>query len=161
MSPNLSGVSGACSAGFRTQEQPAASAGASFHAAIRMGTFQGMIRPGDPDRLPQRVGQGGVTAGCDLAGVSLEGTSQQAGVVAEAVRRGLHLSAGVLQRHPGVQGFEQAQLTGLVLDAVGHFVQHRGALGGIPVPPVTRFEGAPRRSHGAVHIGLLPGGGPG
>ena len=30
-------VSGVCSAGFNTQVQPAASAGASFHAAIPMG----------------------------------------------------------------------------------------------------------------------------
>ena len=34
---NSSAVSGVCSAGFRTQVQPAASAGASFHAAISSG----------------------------------------------------------------------------------------------------------------------------
>src|SRR6266478_3761806 len=34
---NSSAVSGVCSAGFRTQVQPAASAGANFHAAISSG----------------------------------------------------------------------------------------------------------------------------
>src|SRR3984893_2541810 len=34
---NSSAVSGGCSAGFQMQVQPAASAGASFHAAIRSG----------------------------------------------------------------------------------------------------------------------------
>ena len=36
-SPSRSAVSGVCSAGFRTIEQPAASAGATFHIAIRSG----------------------------------------------------------------------------------------------------------------------------
>src|ERR1700687_2914830 len=34
---NSSAVSGVCSAGFSTQQQPAASAGANFHAAISSG----------------------------------------------------------------------------------------------------------------------------
>ena len=34
---------GVCSAGFITTQFPAASAGASFHTAIRIGKFQGMI----------------------------------------------------------------------------------------------------------------------
>ena len=34
---------------------PAASAGASFHAAISSGKFQGMIWPQTPTRLAQRV----------------------------------------------------------------------------------------------------------
>src|SRR5436309_13968542 len=34
---NSAAVSGVCSAGFRTQQQPAATAGASFHAAIKSG----------------------------------------------------------------------------------------------------------------------------
>ena len=39
---------GVCSAGFSTTQLPAASAGASFHAAIRIGKFQGMIWPTTP-----------------------------------------------------------------------------------------------------------------
>ena len=39
---------GVCSAGFNTTQLPAASAGASFHAAIRMGKFHGMIWPTTP-----------------------------------------------------------------------------------------------------------------
>ena len=35
--------SGVCSAGLRTTQLPAASAGASFQVAIRIGKFQGMI----------------------------------------------------------------------------------------------------------------------
>ena len=34
---------GVCSAGFKTTALPAANAGASFHAAISMGKFQGII----------------------------------------------------------------------------------------------------------------------
>ncbi|MNY06898.1 hypothetical protein D3C86_1396780 [compost metagenome] len=40
--------SGVCSAGLSTTQLPAASAGASFHAAIKMGKFQGMICPTTP-----------------------------------------------------------------------------------------------------------------
>ncbi len=39
---------GVCSAGFSTTQLPAASAGASFHTAIRMGKFHGMICPTTP-----------------------------------------------------------------------------------------------------------------
>src|SRR5208337_1927204 len=39
---NSIAVSGVCSAGFNTQVQPAAIAGASFHAAISNGKFQGI-----------------------------------------------------------------------------------------------------------------------
>ena len=39
---------GVCSAGFSTMQLPAASAGASFQTAIRMGKFQGMIWPTTP-----------------------------------------------------------------------------------------------------------------
>src|SRR5580704_7615891 len=41
-------VSGVCSAGFSTQQHPAASAGASFHAAISNGKFHGIICPATP-----------------------------------------------------------------------------------------------------------------
>ncbi|MNN80136.1 hypothetical protein D3C81_1968410 [compost metagenome] len=40
--------SGVCSAGLSTTQLPAARAGASFHAAIRIGKFQGMICPTTP-----------------------------------------------------------------------------------------------------------------
>ncbi len=39
---------GVCSAGFITMQHPAASAGASFHAAISSGKFHGMIWPTTP-----------------------------------------------------------------------------------------------------------------
>ena len=41
-------VSGVVSAGFSTAVFPVASAGASFHAAISMGKFHGMICPATP-----------------------------------------------------------------------------------------------------------------
>ncbi len=41
-------LAGVCSAGFSTTALPAASAGASFHTAIRIGKFQGMICPTTP-----------------------------------------------------------------------------------------------------------------
>ncbi|MOA61832.1 hypothetical protein D3C78_1870690 [compost metagenome] len=40
--------SGVCSAGLSTMQLPAASAGASFHAAISSGKFHGMIWPTTP-----------------------------------------------------------------------------------------------------------------
>lgn len=40
--------SGVCSAGLSTMQLPAASAGASFHAAISSGKFHGMICPTTP-----------------------------------------------------------------------------------------------------------------
>ena len=39
---------GVCSAGLITTALPAAMAGASFHAAMRIGKFQGMIWPTTP-----------------------------------------------------------------------------------------------------------------
>ncbi len=39
---------GVCSAGLRTTQLPAASAGASFQVAIRIGKFHGMICPTTP-----------------------------------------------------------------------------------------------------------------
>ena len=50
-SPKRSAESGVCSAGLSTIVQPAASAGASFQAAIISGKFHGMIWPDDADRL--------------------------------------------------------------------------------------------------------------
>jgi hypothetical protein len=41
-------VRGVCSAGLRITVLPAQRAGASFHAAIRMGKFQGMMAPTTP-----------------------------------------------------------------------------------------------------------------
>ena len=41
-------VTGVCSAGLSTLQQPAASTGASFQAAISSGKFQGMIWPTTP-----------------------------------------------------------------------------------------------------------------
>ena len=46
--PRRSAVSGVCSAGLRITVQPAASAGAIFHAAISSGKFHGMIWPQTP-----------------------------------------------------------------------------------------------------------------
>ena len=48
ISPRCNAVSGVCSAAFRTMVQPAASAGAIFHAAINNGKFQEMIWPTTP-----------------------------------------------------------------------------------------------------------------
>jgi len=46
--PRRSAESGVCSAGFSTTVQPAASAGAGFHAAMSSGKFHGMIWPTTP-----------------------------------------------------------------------------------------------------------------
>ena len=41
-------LAGVCSAGFKTIQLPAASAGAIFHVAIKIGKFHGMICPTTP-----------------------------------------------------------------------------------------------------------------
>ena len=48
MRSNSSAVSGVSSAGLSTTVLPAASAGASFHAAIVSGKFHGVISPTTP-----------------------------------------------------------------------------------------------------------------
>ena len=45
---STSSEAGVCSAGLSTTQLPAASAGASFHVAIRIGKFHGMIWPTTP-----------------------------------------------------------------------------------------------------------------
>ena len=50
-SANNNAVSGVDSAGFRTTVFPAASAGATFHANINNGKFQGIICPATPSGL--------------------------------------------------------------------------------------------------------------
>ncbi len=49
-------VSGVVSAGFSTTVLPAASAGASFHEAISIGKFHGMIWPATPSGRGVRPG---------------------------------------------------------------------------------------------------------
>ena len=51
-----SAVSGVVSAGFSTSVFPVASAGASFHAAISIGKFHGMIWPATPRGRTRRPG---------------------------------------------------------------------------------------------------------
>ena len=48
VSINIIMDAGVCSAGFITTVQPAARAGANFHAAINKGKFQGIICPTTP-----------------------------------------------------------------------------------------------------------------
>ena len=48
-SAKIASVNGVCSADFMTTQFPAASAGASFHAAISNGKFHGMICPTTPN----------------------------------------------------------------------------------------------------------------
>src|SRR5258708_33784977 len=49
---NSNAVSGVCSAGLRMHVQPAASAGANFHAAMSSGEFHGMISAATPTAAP-------------------------------------------------------------------------------------------------------------
>ena len=57
-SPSRSAVSGVCSAGFRTIEQPAASAGATFHDRHQERVVPGDDLGADADRLADRVDRG-------------------------------------------------------------------------------------------------------
>ncbi len=55
-SARSSAVSGVVSAGFRTVVLPVARAGASFHAAISIGKFQGITCPATPIGFASRPG---------------------------------------------------------------------------------------------------------
>ena len=74
-------LTGVDSAGLSTTQLPAAMAGASFQAAIRIGKFQGMIWPDHAQRLMEVVGDGVLV---DLAQAAFL-RAQAAGEVAEVV----------------------------------------------------------------------------
>ncbi len=104
-SAKRSAVSGVSSAGFSTTVLPAASAGASFHAAIVSGKFHGVISPTTPTRLAHRER---LPAG-DRDRVA-EQALGRARVVAERVHHHAHLAARVGDRLAGVARLEHRQL---------------------------------------------------
>src|SRR5437870_7820837 len=99
-SPSRSAVSGVCSAGFSTLVLPQASAGPSFHAAMRSGKFHGMICPHTPTGSEGEVEEGlvrGVRLAVDLvhpAGVVTEGRGRGRDVEVAALHEWLAVVLG-------------------------------------------------------------------
>ena len=100
-----SAVSGVSSAGFSTTVLPAASAGASFQAAIVSGKFQGDDQADDAERLAE----GHVDAAGDRDRLA-EQPLRRARVVAEGVDDHPDLAARVADRLAGVARLEHRQL---------------------------------------------------
>ena len=120
MRSNSSAVSGVSSAGLSTTVLPAASAGASFHAAIVSGKFHGVISATTPS--------GSRNGHADAAGHRdrvAEHALRRGRVVAEGVDHHLHLAARVADRLAGVARLEHRQLLELARERVGEPVQQR------------------------------------
>ena len=120
---NSSAVSGVSSAGLSTTVLPAASAGASFHAAIVSGKFQGVISATTPSGsrkvMPTPAGHGDRVPEVAL---------RPGRVVAEGVDHHLHLAARVADRLAGVARLEHRQRLQLAGQRVGQPVQQRRAV---------------------------------
>ncbi len=123
-SASSSAVSGVVSAGLSTQVLPAASAGASFQAAISSGKFHGMTWPGHPER-PRVRAEPGVLQLVRPARVVEEVRGGQ---------RDVHVPR-FPDRLAVVQAFQHRELAGPLLDDPGDPVQVLG--------PVPARRGAP------------------
>ena len=103
----------------------------------------------DADRLAQRVVE---EAGLDRNGLALELVGHAA-EVAEARRRARHVElARIAHRMAGVQRFEPREFLGVGLDQVREPEQDAPAVGRRHAAPGR--EGALRRGHGLVDVGL-------
>ena len=81
--------SGVCSAGFRTTQLPAASAGASFQVAISIGKFHGNDLADDAERLVEMIGDGVVV---DLGNAAFLG-AHRAGEIAPMIDDQRHVGS--------------------------------------------------------------------
>ena len=117
-------VSDVVDEGLNTVQSPAASTGASFHAAMRNGKFHGTICPTTP------------MGSCSTSDIMLPGSrsaspvsaSRHAGEVAEVVDRVRHVDGARLADGLAVvERLEQRELLGVLLDDVGDLVQNDGA----------------------------------
>ena len=108
ISASSSAVNGVVSAGFRIATFPHASAGASFHAAMDSGKFQGTICADDAERLDLDR----VDAVAELVG--------PAGVVEEVRGRERDVDvAGLPERLAPVDRLDDRELAGALLDQAG------------------------------------------
>ena len=105
-SPRRIAVSGVYDAGLRIAVLPAASAGATFHEAMRIGKFHGTISPHDADRLAQ----GQVEAGLGDRDRLAEDLVRRAGVVVEDEARPDDLAARARDRLADVAALELGEL---------------------------------------------------
>ena len=138
---------GVCSAGLSTTQLPAASAGASFHVAMRIGKFHGMIWPTTPSGSWKWYATVS-SSSCEMRALL---RAQHAGEVAEVVDRerdvgGQRLADGlaVLPRLGDGDRLE------VLLDAVGDLVEDVAALGRARLAP--RGERLPRDIHCPVDV---------
>ena len=112
--------------GLETTQLPAASAGASFHVAIRSGKFHRDDLPDDAERLAEVVGDGILV---DLRQAAFLG-AQYAGEVAEMIDRQRQIGEGRLaQRLAVVERLDERDEVELLLEDVGDLVEDLGPLG--------------------------------
>ncbi len=137
-----SAVSGVVSAGLSTQVLPAASAGASFHAAISSGKFHGMTWPATPTG-PGRAPRHRVLELVRPAGVVEE---------VRAGQRHVYVT-GFLDRLAVVDALQHGELAGALGDEPGDAVDVLGPLGARHRAPDV-VEGRPGGAHGPVHVRL-------
>ena len=97
---------------------PAASAGATFHEAIKSGKFQGTISPTTPS------GSRKVMSMPPATGIVWpRSRSGRGGVVAEGVHHHRHLAAGVTDRLACVAGLQRRQVPGSAGERVGEAME--------------------------------------
>ena len=123
---------GVCSAGLRTTQLPAASAGASFHTAMRMREVPGDDLADHAERLVEVVGHGVVVDLGDRALLGADGAGEVAEVVDGQRQVGVEGLADRLAVVPGLGDREHLEV---LLHPVGDLVEDDGALGGGGLAP--------------------------
>ena len=143
------------SAGLTITLLPAASAGATFQAAIINREVPRQDRTDDPDRLADDHAQR-VAAGRRDRVVQLVGRLR---VPAERLDRLRQVGlAAVGDRLARLERVDQRQLLGVLLDQVGQAEHHGLALGGGAARPAAVVERAAAGGDGQVDIGGVAGG---
>jgi hypothetical protein len=117
---------GVCSAGFSTTQLPAASAGASFHDAMRIGKFHGILRH-DAERLVKMIGDGVVIDLRQRTFLRPEARREIAEMVGSERNVG---GARLADRLAVVDGLDRGQQLQILVDPVGDLIEDCGALGG-------------------------------
>ena len=153
-SASRNAVSGVCSAAFSTMVQPAASAGAIFHAAISSGKFHGMICPTTPTGSRTRVGQ--IFAGQRQRQRRTGDLGRPTAHVAEHVDRQRQI--GDARHRIGlavVDRFKLGQFLQVALDQIGDAPQHAATLRRADPRPAPFVECAAGSGNRAIDICLV------
>ncbi len=140
---------------------PAASAGASFHAASISGEFQGVIAAMTPSGSSRvKLNTPGLSIGNDAA-FDLVG---EAAEIIEPLRDVIELAAHLGDELAVIGGLDLGEMRGLGRDEIAELAQQRAAGAGGQAAPALVAEGLVRGIDGGIHIGhraarnLRPGG---